>query len=194
MKKPRVLCDVDGVLADFVGFILDRIYARMDLRLNHEDVDRWDIFKSPKLEEACRKYTGLESSCYDDVKTVGACLSIRPLLGAREGIAKLQDVADVYFITSPFLSPTWCDERSRWLAKHFGVHHTKVGHFHHKHIVSGDIMVDDKYDNLMAWKDHHPNGTIVLWETPHNRGQTIISQCHATNNWGELLKIVERAT
>ena len=88
--------------------------------------------------------------------------------GARQGVAKLRKLVDVFVVTSPFGGPFWTDEREQWLAKHFDFKPEDVGHVRAKHKCAGDFLVDDKTSTLVKWQKHFPTSYAVLWERPWN--------------------------
>ena len=45
MKKPRVLLDVDGVLADFLTPTLEILHRLTDRRWLAEEMTSWDLFE-----------------------------------------------------------------------------------------------------------------------------------------------------
>ncbi|MGN6107264.1 MAG: 5' nucleotidase, NT5C type [Kofleriaceae bacterium] len=178
----RVLLDVDGVLADFVGPVLDVIYDVTGRTFRHEDVTTCDF-------AAC---LGLSA---DEKRWVANAISNEPgwwsslpvLPGAHEGVAELQQIADVYIVTSPWDGcRTWLHERKEWLRRHFGINKRRVFSLDEKHFVSGDILIDDKTENVRAWAEAHPCALAVQWRTPHNRldGWTGAS----TRSWEQLVE------
>ena len=176
----RVLLDCDEVMADFVASYLRLVKMVADKTYTHDDVTQYDIKRSLGL---------LDSEVTDIVGLIqqpGFCLSIEPIAGAVEGFRALHSVADVYIVTSPWNScPTWTHERERWLANHFDIHHSRVLHGSAKHLIKGDFLVDDKTDNLQAWRSaHSPDGIAVQWKRTHNRNDGWDGL--ATNDWEQL--------
>jgi 5'(3')-deoxyribonucleotidase len=45
LERPRILCDVDGVLADFLTEFLEFGNTLTGVRYKKEDIKKWDIFK-----------------------------------------------------------------------------------------------------------------------------------------------------
>jgi 5'-nucleotidase len=168
----RVLLDCDGVLADFIGPVLDLVYLVTDRRHTHEQVDRFDF-------AACLDLSPDEKRAVRDVisGTEGWWRSLPVLPRAQDGVRRLREVADVYVVTSPWNScKTWLYEREAWLKEHFGIPHSHVLAGSAKHLVDGNMLVDDRTETLTRWRDCHQynvDGSIValpvLWETPHNR-------------------------
>lgn len=181
--RPTVLLDCDGVLADFVAAFLDIVEEETGERFLHSDVGGFDIKIALGLDaaEAVR--------CYSRI-TPGFCGSLAPIAGAIEGVASLQDVADVYIVTSPWNScPTWMSERELWLKKHFAIHHSRVIHGSAKHLVRGNFLVDDKAETVIRWQAAHPDKSAVLWAQPWNEYEPWGGV--RTNDWARLRALVE---
>lgn len=159
---PRILLDVDGVLADFITTYLHALAAVTGSYRHPAEVINWEIGKSLGLsEDTQRKVSTL-------LRKEGVASSMPVYPGAIEGVKKLTLVAEVYFVTSPFTSPTWTYDRDQWLDRHFGAVGKNVVHTAHKHLISGDVLVDDKPVNVRAWAKAWPLGTPVLWSQPYN--------------------------
>ncbi len=160
-----MLLDCDGVLADFVGAYLKLLGSTQDRWHTPAEVTRFDIGASlgltPEQASAIKRAIGTAE---------GFARKLEPCPGAMAGVLALRQVADVYVVTSPWNSnPTWTHDREWWLKKHFDIPHSHVIHGSAKHLVHGDVFVDDKTDVVQAWQAAHPNGIGVRWTTPHNR-------------------------
>jgi 5'(3')-deoxyribonucleotidase len=165
VSRPVALLDCDGVLADFVGGFLKLLGATTDRWFTPEQVTHFDIGASLGLSPA-------ESAAAKRAisSTPGFCSALAVLPGAVDGVRALREIADVYIVTSPWNScPTWTHEREAWLKRHLGIPHSHVVHTSAKHLVRGDVFVDDKTEAVIAWQVVHPRGIGVQWHTPHNR-------------------------
>lgn len=188
MANPRLLLDVDGVLADFVSGYLDLVEVVTRRRYHPEQVTQFDIGGSLGLTPA-------ESS---EVKRLlgesrGFCLALRMYEGAQDGVARLQQIADVYIVTSPWNScPTWTHEREAWLKKHFKIPHSRVTHTSAKYLCRGDVFVDDKVDAVIKWRSEHPTSLAVVWNTPHNQLDSYDGP--RMNDWSRLAQLVQEWT
>jgi 5'(3')-deoxyribonucleotidase len=159
-RRQRVLLDVDGVLADFVTSAAKVVEAVTGAPLPADALEEWDIFRS--YDEETRK------KIYSACKVEGWCLGLEPYAGAVDFVRHLDEIADVYFVTSPMNGPHWAFEREQWLKKHFGTHHHKVVSTNAKYLCVGDVFVDDQFSHVEKWAKSHRHGVGVLWTQPYN--------------------------
>jgi len=182
--KPRVLLDVDGVLADFVGGYLALLAEHTGIVATPEQITAFDIGASLGLT---REQSARMKRAIGDAEHFARKLAVYP--GAQEGVAALHKVAEVYIVTSPWNSNrTWTYDREQWLAEHFGIPHARVVHSA-KHLVRGDVLIDDKTETLRAWSVEHEFGKPIQWVTPHNQRDEWDGW--ATNDWTKLCAMVE---
>lgn len=148
------------------------------------DVRTWDIFQSIGDAE-------LEEHVYKEIKKPGGCRTLGVLAGAQEGVKRLQELADVYIVTSPFNgSSTWVHERELWLEEHFGIHHKNIVHTKAKYLCAGDFFVDDRPENVWKWQEKN-TGMALLWDLPCNRG---VRNVRRVSSWHELYDLVKART
>ena len=182
---PRVLLDVDGVLAAFVDGFLRLVNERIGTTYASADVTCFDI------AEALGWDADFKRSAYDLIATVpdfAARLEVFP--GAVEGVRRLRELAEVYVVTSPWHShPTWEYDRKRWLRRHFDIPFDQVIPTSAKHVCGGDVLIDDKTSTLVRWAEAHPCGIAVQWATLQNRRDGWTGRSAAS--WGELNALVE---
>lgn len=165
MRRQTVLLDCDQVLSDFIGGWLTLINGKLGTKHKPEHVTDWDILESLKLKKRSEELYAL-------MQKPGFCLDLPVLPGAKEAVAALQDVADVYIVTAPMSSVRdWTHQREAWLRKHFGIKSSQVFHTSAKHLIRGDIFVDDKFDNCVAWNQKNWTAFTLLWDAPHNQGK-----------------------
>jgi 5'(3')-deoxyribonucleotidase len=182
----RVLLDSDGVLSNFVGAWLSLINAQRGTSFVLEDVTGWDVCASLGITDATER--AATKRLIADCPNFAQKHDVLP--GAIDGVRRLREIAEVYIVTSPWNShPTWTSDREAWLKKHFGFPHSHVVHTSAKHLVCGDVLVDDKTDTCEAWREAWPHGIAVQWETPHNRLD--VWRGDSTCNWDYLINLVE---
>ena len=93
MTRPRVLLDVDGVLADFLTPALAFVEKLTGKTYQEADMTTWDIFEVVGKE--------WEQPFFEACNRPGFAASLAVYPGAQEGVARLREVAEVYIVTSP---------------------------------------------------------------------------------------------
>jgi 5'(3')-deoxyribonucleotidase len=164
MSKKKILIDVDGVFANFADYYLDYLNFVFETNYKYEDITDFDMEKSLELNDfqkfimdRWRSKPGIASNLSVDQDVV-------------DTIILLDAISDVYFLTSHLSSnPTWVYERDLWLQHHFGPNlGRKVIYTKHKQAVTGDIFIDDCYENIVKWAEYNPKGAAYLWTAPWN--------------------------
>lgn len=143
-KRPKLFIDMDGVVADFEG-------KTMNMSLQH--------LKRPKTHKLYH-----EEGFYRDLK---------PVPGAVEAIKKLDEVYNVYLLSTPsWHNPSsWTDKRL-WAEEVFGdIFFKKVILSHDKGLFSGYALIDDRdvnnqgeFDglNIVFGSEEYPTWDEVL--------------------------------
>lgn len=132
--------DLDGVLADFDGHIQEKLGRTFNVDpVPGEDQIMWDYVKTVE-----RFYFHLQPTAYMTQlwDAVGKLTANRQILTA---------------VPRRTTCPTAEQDKRDWCARHLGPH-TKVvvGPFSRdkwKHCKPGDILIDDREDNIDEWQD-----------------------------------------
>lgn len=200
MRK-TILLDCDGVLSDFTSGFLKVANKIAETNYTHKDVKTWDLTALPGLKEAAKKV-------WKEVGAPGFAQTLDVYPGAIEGYKKLCELGDVYIVTSPLFmhkddpdrhpnhGATFCFDRAVWLETHFGVDPKKILFAYNKHIVEGDVLIDDKIENIRDWMEMHGSkrGTrAVLWAQLYNvDGDGNHPKVLRTDSWSEAAKFITR--
>jgi len=173
VKRPTILLDCDGPMALFAEAYLDAYRKETGERRTVDEIDRWEISECPWFIERARAmgFThAMRLFVERRVTERDFCSLITPRTEAIEAVAELRQIADVYVVTSPWTSsPTWVYERTRWIERHFGIPPKNVIHTAAKHLVHGDLLLDDKPSHVESWGERWPDGFALLYGMPHNR-------------------------
>lgn len=184
MRK-RILVDVDGVLANYpeaAARVLSRESGKV---IRAEDIRTFDVLQTIPNDVT------LHAMCKRKFVQTGFCESIPVYEGAAEAIEKLRSEHDVYFVTAPLVtSRAWLPERLEWLVKYFNADPERVVFASHKHIVSGDVLIEDNPENVTEWLNHNPNGLALLWDRPYNTNVAI--KTTRVSSWGEIFEAMNR--
>jgi 5'(3')-deoxyribonucleotidase len=157
MIKPTVLLDVDGVLADFAGALLD--WAGPQYTRDH--LSEWDLTKALGLADRQSEFDAVAGE-------PGFCESLPLLDGAQDFVEDLRLVADIVVVTSPYsAAKLWTYDRLIWLERHFKITKHDVIFAKRKHLVRGDVMIDDGPHNVEAFV--RAGGRGLLIDQPWNR-------------------------
>ena len=163
MNRPCILLDIDGVAASFIDGALPFARKLTGLEHKHDDIDQMMMEKALGLTDEQTE------ALYKHISSEGWCRSIPVYPGAKDGISRLREIADVHPVTFQFPSFYWVREREAWLHEHFGIDPNDVIHTNSKHRIAGDIFVEDKTSNLVKWKKFHPQGHGVLFRRRYNQ-------------------------
>jgi 5'(3')-deoxyribonucleotidase len=172
--KPILLLDCDGPLSNFTKGYLQALFVETGARHTEAEVDRWSIADCDFFKQAARKlnveHAVLKARVDRYVSMKGFCEDLEVQPGAREAVHRLSKIADIYVVTSPWdSSPTWMYERLHWIVKHFKIPRAHVIQSGTKHLVKGDVFVDDKPAHVERWQEAWPKGKGLLFDMHHNR-------------------------
>lgn len=160
-----ILMDVDDVVADLCGAWVRALNLQHGTSVQPEDITSWDIWRF--FPDVAR------DDVYEPLYEVGFYSTVEPIEGAPHMVKTLRAMGHrVVFVTSSNLVST--AEKGRWLFRHGLVSNTwdredgPFGDFapvSDKSLIRGDVMVDDRPENLLAsWCPHR-----ILFDRPHNR-------------------------
>lgn len=175
--KPVILLDCDGPLADFTGAYLDAVHRETGCIIKAYEIDQWHIHQCAAFKAAAAAANmspkDLKSRVVQQICKPGFCEDLRPHAKALEAVEQLQSIGEVFVVTSPWASsPTWMYERMHWVAEHFHIPREHVIQTGRKHLIRGDVFVDDKLEHIVEWSAAWPTATAILFDMHHNRGES----------------------
>ena len=154
-EKNTIFVDMDGVIADFDKFLFDKMGRTFPHNIGPaEDVLMWDF-----LQNVDRLYWHLPPTEYafelmDMVLSTGANVEILTAIPRRTAILGAEK-----------------DKRD-WMIKYFGnAIKVNIGPFSKdkwKHAKAGDILIDDRPDNIDEWNAAGGIGILHLYEDFNN--------------------------
>lgn len=163
-RLKRVLSDCDGCMSDYVDIALETIEAMTGDKHGADEIVKWDV-----LESIGKTHLDADFRAFVERGNWARRMAVIP--GAREGVKRLQLLADEFIIvTSPFSATSWVNERNEWLKEHFGIEKKHIVHTSAKHVCSGDVFIEDNVDNLTSWVSHNEVGMGFLIDSPWNKG------------------------
>ncbi len=187
MKKPTLLLDVDGVLADFFTPAAQIIFDVAGMKLTPDTIPSWDFF-----ELVPKKF---HEECWLRMGHPGWCSALQPYEGAQEVIRRLSSKCHIYYVTAPLNAPLWSSERTSWLQYHFEATRDQILIGSAKHLVRGHFFVDDRHSNVSEWvkasKAWGNDVTGFLWAHPYNDSYEEEPNIIRTARWDVIEQAVE---
>lgn len=178
----RILCDMDGVIADWgntwdelletygeAGAAIPRHAQQVTFNLNEG--------RTPAERQIIAEIMGFP----------GFYSQLRPIPGARTALRQILKAGhDVRLVTAPWVSnPTCASDKLNWVAKNYGSHWAqRVILTTDKTLVHGDYLIDDK---PAVTGSHEPVWEHVLFSQPYN--VDVVDKRRITNwaDWEEVL-------
>jgi hypothetical protein len=175
----KILVDVDGVLANFVGAVCQGLQAWsgpsrrpsvVPLRYRPELFREYDMRKA--LTE--REQEEMHRMC----SSPGFCSGLEWYEGAKDWLAELRLLGHVTALTAPYgNSPHWTEERREWLRGH--VDAVTFCHKERKADEPGDILIEDRLETCVEWSKRQGKRSIVV-DRPWNqeRGGPLVARAY----------------
>ncbi len=164
MSRPRVILDVDGVLADFVGHTLTLLGDHAPSG-GRDAFTNWDMFSCMSPEA--------RAICAHGWRQPGWCVTMPTFPDVQNAVDRLSLRAEIVYATAPMDdAPHWMFERSIWLERQLAAQRANIVFTHTKSHVWGDVFLDDKPENVDGWAAAHPSSFALLWDAPYNQDWT----------------------
>lgn len=179
MSKPVFLVDMDGVLANFDGWLFDRSNQFPSLNVTYEKRDHYFLTDNVDKADAAKMR--------ELVNTSHIFAQLDPLPGAIAGLWALAEEADVWICTRPLEANPWCrDEKGQWLRKHFGPEFEKrMILTSDKSLVRGAVLLDDhpKIPEILR-----AEWAPVVYTQPFNRSGPLGFGAYPHYTWDQPLE------
>lgn len=170
MTRESIAIDMDEVLADTVGALIERVNDRMDLSITY------DMLEGKKLRHAMPEHDGLLTEI---LREPGFFRQLDVMTGAQEAVKKLTAHYDVYIATAAMDVPTSFHDKYEWLRQHFPFldpqHFVFCGR---KNIVKADYLIDDNPRQLSIF-----TGKPIMYTASHNVDDNRFAR---VNNWEDV--------
>jgi 5'(3')-deoxyribonucleotidase len=179
-RKLTILVDMDDTIEVMLGPWIQELNKIFNRDVKLEDVDSWDISKyypsvPPQL-------------LYHPLKTTDFWAKVKPKFDAPFYLEQLiKDGHDVYIVTSSYYD-TLSEKLNQVLFKYFPfIPYGKVIVTSNKHIISGDVIVDDAPHN------HDSSRKLgLLMDMPHNRNTELLPNMVRVCNWEQVYAEINR--
>ena len=155
-----ILCDVDGVIANFVGGVVEFLKSR-GFQKQESDFTEFDMSQAMTPDQkASFSFLGTQN---------GFCTSIPWYPQAALFLKVLLDLGTVYALTAPWKAPTWESERREWLSHVLPSDRMISCPPSAKHLIRGDVLIEDHPGTAAKWSHENPRGVAILLDRPWNR-------------------------
>jgi len=152
----RIFVDMDEVIADTYGAHIEIYNAEFKAQLTPEKCAGKEVWHmvSEAHQDSVRKHA-FRRGFFRDLKPIANSITILKQLASRH---------EIYIASAAMQFPNSLEEKSEWLDEHFPFipwqNRILCGH---KHILKGDILIDDRSYNLEHFGDRG-----ILFTSPHN--------------------------
>lgn len=147
MNKPVCLVDMDKTIADLNPRMIERLNQYFDLNLEQSRV--YEYFGDHQILTSLITRKQQEEVFSRD----SFFLSLDPIEGSQVALKRLSYNFDTYIVTAPWMSAgqPYMDKYN-WLREYFPKLANKMIPTPYKHLVYGDILIDDNNTFCKNWK------------------------------------------
>lgn len=161
----RILVDVDGIITDTLPAWLQRIYETTGVRAHPSDITKWNLYENPPLDKVAIP------DLLAPLSEPGFTLNLPMMADVDVFLKRLRDAGhDISIVTArsgvTCVSETimWFEQLFPWLDVH-----KKLWFCHDKHRITADVIIDDKAEYLIDYKQAHPNAHLITIDYPYNQ-------------------------
>lgn len=167
--------DMDEVLADTYGAHIRFYNDVYNESLSKEDCLGGEVWQSVPKE----RQTSIHEHCYEK----GFFRNLKPIENSIEVMRELDKNYDIYIASAAMQFPNSLEEKHYWLEEYFPFipwqQRILCGN---KHILKGDILIDDRKYNLESFE-----GRSLLFTSPHNVNTNGFER---VNTWGDVASLL----
>ncbi|AXZ24110.1 5' nucleotidase, NT5C type [Staphylococcus warneri] len=170
MSRKKIAIDMDEVLADTLGAIIDGVNERANLGITVESLN------GQKLKHVIPEHDGLVTEI---LREPGFFRHLKVMPNAQEVVEKLNEHYDVYIATAAMDVPTSFHDKYEWLLEHFPFldpqHFVFCGR---KNIINADYLIDDNPRQLAIFE-----GESIMYTALHNMNH---HEYKRVNGWKDV--------
>jgi 5'(3')-deoxyribonucleotidase len=172
----RIFVDMDEVMADTYGAHIEIYNAEYNGTLNTKKCQGTEVWKMvPEAHQKSVRKHATRRGFFRDLKPIEHSIAILEQIATKH---------DVYIASAAMQFPNSLEEKSDWLDEHFSFipwqNRILCGH---KHILKGDVLIDDRSYNLTNF-----DGRGILFTSPHNVNTQGFERANTWLELGELFK------
>ena len=167
--------DMDEVIADTYQAHIDLYNNKYNANLKKEDCLGSEVWQMVPPEH--------QSYVRNHANERGFFADLEVMKDSQEVLRELQSKYDVYIASAAMQFKTSLEEKAEWLDLHFPFipwqNRILCGH---KHILKGDVLIDDRSYNLEAF-----DGRGIQYSSPHNSNTKGFDRA---DTWQEVAKLL----
>lgn len=184
----RILCDMDGVIVNLLPRWLDCINRDQGLNARPENINKWELGACPPLDKL---------KLHDIIKwlsTPGFLLNAPIFPFASEVLESISKRHELYICTARTSRESvpatleWAKREIPWFDKSKFIFSTD------KHIIKGDVLIEDKGETVENYTKHWPKADTVLVDYPYNQNflcSVRICSTFPGNHWPLIHSYIE---
>lgn len=188
-KKLTILVDVDGIVADTLPTWLEWIERLTGVKATPADITNWTLHACPPLNKL------KPNQLYDILNMPGFNANLPLMPGAAKELFELHNQGhNLYLLTARF-GDVCISETLKWVKEHlpFINPEKQMGFMADKHLVRGDVLIDDKGETLIKYQECNPSSKIVTINYPYNQMKIpgVIRVDKSEDSWFAIRKVIE---
>lgn len=166
-----IFVDMDEVIADTFGAHIELYNRDFNDQLTAAMCEGSEVWQNVPAER--------QASVRKHARVPGFFRNLRPIANSQKVLKKLSQKSDLYIASAAMQFPNSLEEKSEWLDEHFPfIHWKKRILCGDKHILKGDVLIDDRSYNLENFE-----GRTLLFTSPHNINTNGFER---VNSWTEV--------
>lgn len=170
--KPRLILDMDGVIADLLPDYLYVYNTIFEDDLEPENIRDWRVKKHVKDVNVSEYVENI-------FKLKNFYFNLKPVKDSIFAIKTLSEICEIVIVTDPFVIDDVhvrndiMLQKMLWIDKFLGeyININNVIFTDQKYLIQGDVIVDDNISHLLKSKEHNPNMKTILFPTPINKNE-----------------------
>ncbi|GGG89500.1 5'(3')-deoxyribonucleotidase [Staphylococcus pragensis] len=170
MSRKSIAIDMDEVLADTLGAIIEAVNVKTELGITVESLN------GQKLKHVIPEHDGLVR---DILRAPGFFRNLQVMPHAQEVVEKLTEKYDVYIATAAMDVPTSFHDKYEWLLEFFPFLDPQQFVFcGRKNVVKTDYLIDDNPRQLQIFE-----GEPIIFTASHNTNEDRFKR---VNGWKDV--------
>jgi len=193
VTKKSILIDLDSTFVDTLTSWVKHLNARfVNLDLTVDDINEWDFTSIPKLAHIS------SHKIFNILQEPGFTISLKPMRHAVQVVQRLLAKGnDIYFVTAR-KGKNHMMETFPWIKDYLpNFHKDRIIFCSHKHLIRGDVLVDDRPSTMIEYRIWNPNALVLGIEYEYNKTlklQHIPLVKRDKNSWLEIEKLINNFT